>query len=374
MKVAIAHHWLVGMRGGEKVLEAICELFPEADIYTLFYNPGMISRAIRRHRIFASWLNHIPASSKIYPNLLPLYPIGCRSLDLRAYDLVISNDSSVIKTVRMSPHAVHICYCLSPPRYLWDMSEVYLDQAGFARRTFAHLTFPWLRRYDFIGAQKVTSFVAISSHVQNRIKRHYQRHSTVIYPPVDASIGEGCPRVDHQGRGDYYLALGQLVHYKRTDLTVQAMSRLGRRLVVIGSGPEKTRLERMAGPTVEFLGWQPDTVVRQHLTSCRALIFPPEEDFGLTPVEAQMAGKPVIAYGRGGALETVVDEVTGLFFHHQDTDDLIEALNRFESIESTFSPEKIRQNAMRFARRVFLHSFGEFVSQTLELAQQEQNL
>jgi len=356
LRTALAHHWLVRMRGGEKVLEAIAELFPDADLFTLFHAPAGLSEPLRRRRTTASWLNRLPLAARIYPNLLPLYPLACRSLDARGYDLVISSDSSLIKGIRIAPCALHICYCHSPPRYLWQMTELYLKDAGRLRRLAARAFFPRLRRWDRAAAQHVTHFVANSEHTRRRIRECYDRDATVICPPVDAFEPEpaGGPR-------DYYLVVGHLTPYKRVDLAVEAAARLGRRLVIIGDGPERKRLERSAGPLAEFLGWQPTATVRRHLASCRALLFPGEEDFGIVPVEAQMAGTPVIAYGAGGALETVVDGTTGFFFEPQTADALADAILRFERAEPGFSRETIRRNALRFEKGVFLKRFGEFV-------------
>jgi glycosyltransferase involved in cell wall biosynthesis len=344
------------MRGGEKVLEAIAELFPGADVFTLVYDPERISPGIRRHRITASWLNRIPAAPRIYPHLLPLHPRAFRSLDVRDYDLVVSSDSSLAKGIRTSPETLHICYCHSPPRYLWDMCEEYLRDEGALKRLVAGLAFPRLREFDRCAAQRVTHFVANSRNVQDRIRRHYGRESTVIYPPVEVFDG---PR--SAGPFEQYLVLGQLVSYKRVDLAVRSFTQLGRPLVVIGEGPEKDALRKMAGPSVRFLGWQPDEVVREHLASCRALVFPGEEDFGIVPVEAQMAGRPVIAYGRGGARETVEPGVSGIFFERQEPDCLAAAVEQLDPIEPTFSVQSIRKNALRFERSVFDREFAAFV-------------
>jgi glycosyltransferase involved in cell wall biosynthesis len=248
--------------------------------------------------------------------------------------------------------------CYSPPRYLWGMADVYIESANALTRVVARACIPRLREWDHAAAQKVSYFVADSANVQERIKRYYGRESTVIYPPVATFQS---PRQIH--RGDYYLVVGQLVPYKRADLAVLAAGRLGRRLVVIGEGPEMPRLKKLAGSTVNFLGWQSDAVVRAHMASCRALLFPGEEDFGIVPVEAQMAGRPVIAFRKGGALETVIDGRTGVFFDHQDSECLAEAMVRFERMETEFSVEDIRCNALRFSREMFMETFGEFVRQ-----------
>jgi len=356
MKVALVHPWLVRMRGGEKALEAIAELYPEADLFTLLSDPARLSEPLRRRRIRTSWLDALPGARRLYPRLFPLHPAAYASLDLRGYGLVITSDSSLAKTVRIDADAVHVCWCLTPPRYLWDMQEIYLASVGPVARWTARLLFPRLRRLDREAAGRVHHFVAISEHVRRRIERHYGRDATVIYPPVEAFEPDlAAPP------GDYYLAVGQLVPYKRMDLAVLASKKLGRKLVVIGEGPERRRIERLTGPGVSMLGWQEDAVVRRHLAACRALLFPGEEDFGIVPVEAQMAGRPVIAYRRGGAVETVIAGETGIFFDEQAPDALAEAIYRFERGEAGFSREAIRRNALRFERGVFQRRFEEFM-------------
>jgi glycosyltransferase involved in cell wall biosynthesis len=359
VKVALVHHWLVRMRGGEKVLEAVAELFPDADIFTLFYDPRGVSEALRRHRIVASCLDGIPYARTVHANLLPLFPWGVWSLNLSGYDLVISSDSALMKGVRVPRGALHICYCHSPPRYLWGMGEVYLRSVKWFKRGVARALFPLLRRWDRRAAQRVDHFVANSEHGRRRIAECYGREAEVIHPPVDAFER---PAVAAR---DEYVLLGHLVPYKRADVAVEAFTRMGKPLVVIGEGPERRRLEPAAGPSVRFVGWQPDEVVRERLAACRALVFPGEEDFGIVPVEAQMAGRPVIAYGRGGALETVIDGKTGLFFDRPEPEALIEAVTRFESAETAFRRANIRRNALRFRRQVFLTRFREFVSAKL---------
>jgi glycosyltransferase involved in cell wall biosynthesis len=361
VNVALVHHWLITMRGGEKVLEAIAELFPTADIFTLFYDPREISGQLNKHRITASVLNRIPLSHRIYPVLLPLYPLACRSLDLRGYDLVISSDSSLVKGVNIPPGVPHICYCHSPPRYLWEMEDVYLEQSFFVKRMAAKAVFPLLRRWDRYSAQKVDLFIANSEFVRDRIRRYYDRAAEVIYPPVTPM-----PIASNNERKDLYLFLGQLVPYKRADLAVKVFTKTGLPLVVIGEGPELARLKRMAGPSINFLGWQDNKTVRRYLASCRALIFPGEEDFGIVPIEAQMMGCPVIAFAGGGALETVIDRETGLFFQNQDEPSLVNALKEFEHIEHMFSPDRIRQHSFKFDSSHFKEKFHRAVESTLE--------
>jgi glycosyltransferase involved in cell wall biosynthesis len=348
------------MRGGERVLEALADLFPRADIFTLVCDPGRISEGLRRHRIVTSWLDRIPLARRFYPDLLPLFPAAVESLDLRRYDLVITSDASLVKGVRVRPGAVHVCYCHSPPRYLWDMEEEYLRGAGVLARAAARALFPRLRRWDRSAAQGVDRFAANSEHVRRRIRRHYGRDAVVIHPPVERFDP---PRPLEAG--GFYLFVGQLVPYKRADLAVAAANALERELVVIGEGPEQTRLRRLAGPTVKLLGRQPDHVVRRHMASCRALLFPGEEDFGIVPVEAMLAGRPVVAYGRGGALETVADGLSGLFFDAQTPDSLADAVRLFERKERAFDGAAIRRHASRFTGEAFGERFSRLVSDTL---------
>ena len=356
MKTAIVHYWLVGMRGGEKVIEAIGDLFPEADIYTHVYDPGAVTEKIRRHAVRTTFINRLPRATRYYKNYLPLMPFALKRLDLREYDLVISSESGPAKGVRTRPDALHVCYCHTPMRYLWDMYPVYSRSAGGFKRLFIRLTFPWLRRWDRATARGVGHFIANSRTVRERIRRIYGRDAVVIPPPVETNRFAPVAR-----RGESYLMLGQLVAYKRPDLAVEAFSRSGRPLVVIGDGEMRERLERTAGKNVRFLGRQPDASVREHYARCRALVFPGEEDFGIVPVEAMASGRPVLAYGKGGVLDTVIEGRTGLFFPEQTVESLNACVEAFEKMEPRFDPEEIRRHARRFDREIFLRRFKEFV-------------
>lgn len=360
MKVALVHHWLVTMRGGEKVLEEIAGLYPQADIFTLVYNKCGVSDKLRQHRIFTSWLNKIPFADRIYPNLLPLFPFAIQSLDLRNYDLVISSDASLMKGVRVRKDAIHICYCHSPPRYLWDMEEVYLENAGIIKRTVAKCIFPWLRRWDYKAAQGVDCFIANSEFVQRRIKKHYNQKAVVVYPPVTEPDTPLSDKTE-----SYYLVAGQLVSYKRTELAIEAANILQRELVVLGEGPQLPRLKKIAGPTIKFIGWQPDVALEEYMARCRALIFPGEEDFGIVPVEAQLMGRPVIAFGQGGARETI-NELTGMFFSEQTPKALANCMQKFEAKEESFVPAKIRLHAQRFSKEIFKDNFMRVVNNALQ--------
>ncbi len=358
MKIALVHHWLVRMRGGEKTLDAIAEIYPDADVFTLVCDPAKISEPLRRRRIQTTWLGRLPWAHRLYPGLLPLHPAAYGALDLSGYDLVITVDAALAKTVRPAPGAMHVCYCLTPSRLLWDMPDLDLARLSAPLRPLARAMIPRLRRIDREAADRVDHFIAISEHVRERVRRHYGRDAAVVYPHSEtfAAAPPGTP-------GEGYLWVGHLVPYKRPDLAVEAFTKLGRPLTVIGEGPGRRRLEQVAGNNIRFLGAVDDETLRNHIRSCRALVFPGEEDFGIVPVEAQMAGRPVIAYGRGGARETVVDGVTGLFFDRPDPDSFADAVLRLEGVEKSFSGETIRKNAMRFTRERFQAAFAAAVSE-----------
>ena len=354
MKVALVHDWLTGMRGGERCLEVFCELFPEADLYTLLHVPGSVSPVIEARRVVTSFIQRLPRAERRYRHYLPLFPAAVRAFDLAGYDLVLSSSHAVAKSVRVPPGARHVCYCFTPMRYLWDLYDDYFGaRAGLATRVLMPPMAAWLRRWDRATAAGVHHFVAISRFVADRIRRAYDREADVIYPPVDVSRF----RLDETA-GDFYLVVSALTPYKRVDLAVEACTRLGRRLLVVGSGPEERRLRALAGPTVELLGWRDDAQTAELYARCRALLFPPLEDFGIAPLEAMAAGRPVIAFGQGGARETVVppgegDAPTGLFFDHQTVGDLVDAIHRLESGATQFEPKALRRRAEAFDRPLF---------------------
>lgn len=329
MRVAIVHYWLVGMRGGEKVIESLCRLFPQADIYTHVHDPAAISDTINAHRIVETSIARLPFARRNYPMYLPLMPGALESLDLSGYDLVISSESGPAKGVIAPPDAFHLCYTHSPMRYLWDQYHLYRDGSGRLARMMMPLLAPRLRQWDVTSAARVDAFLANSTHVARRINKYWRREAEVLAPPVDVDAFAPLPRGE---AGDFYLWVGELVRYKRPDIAVEAFTRTGRRLVVVG-GPEaeRSRLAQGAGPNVSFLGKTDFPVLRDHMARCRALIFPGEEDFGIVPVEVMASGRPVIAYGRGGALDTVVDGATGLLFDDQSVEGLVAAVESFEA-------------------------------------------
>jgi glycosyltransferase involved in cell wall biosynthesis len=350
-RVAVVHDWLTGMRGGEKCLEVLCRRWPQAQLYTLLHRPGSVSEAIESLPRHTSFLNRLPGVGSYYRYLLPLMPLAAAAWRLPPCDLVVSFSHCVAKSARPPRGVPHVCYCFTPMRYAWHLRDSYFSKErvrGLKARLLGRLL-ARLRDWDNKTADTVTHFVAISQTVQHRIRECYGRDSTVIYPPVDTDFY--CPAP--VPREDYYLAVSAFAPYKRLDLAVAACNRLGRPLVIIGTGQDERRLKKLAGPTIHFLGWQSDAQVRDHLRRCRALLFPGEEDFGIVPVEAQACGAPVIALGKGGATETVIPhggrrEPTGVFFAEQSVDALLEALTTFETNAADFSAAAARRQAVRF--------------------------
>jgi glycosyltransferase involved in cell wall biosynthesis len=351
-RVVLVHDWLTGMRGGEKCLEVLCRRWPDAALFALLHRRGSVSAAIEQLQPRTSFLNLLPESQRYYRYLLPLMPAAVTSWRLPPCDLVVSFSHCVAKAVRLGRQAVpHVCYCFTPMRYAWHMQGAYfgVERVGSVKARLLERVLDWLRDWDRRTAAGVTHFVAISETVQRRIAECYGRDSLVIYPPVDTDFYHPAALP----REDFYLVVSAFAPYKRLDLAIGACNALGRKLLLIGSGQDEARLRALAGPTVHFLGWQPDTIIRDHLRRCQALLFPGEEDFGIVPVEAQACGAPVIAYGRGGATETVLPperrrEPTGLWFAEQTVDCLTEAMTVFEKRRSQFSPAAARRQALRF--------------------------
>ncbi|MCI0546306.1 MAG: glycosyltransferase [Candidatus Rokubacteria bacterium] len=366
-RVALVHDWLTGMRGGERCLEVFCEIFPDADLFTLLHVPGSVSPVIEDRRIATSFIQRLPHARRRYRAYLPLFPLALRGLRLSGYDLVLSSSHAVAKSVRTPPHALHVCYCFTPMRYLWDLYDDYFGaRAPRLQRLFMPPLAAVLRRWDRRTSANVDHFVAISRFIADRIRRAYGRSAEVIYPPVDVArfAIEETP-------GDYYLVVSALAPYKRVDLAVEAANRLRRRLLVVGTGPEEARLRALAGPTVEFLGWRDDAEVARLYARCRALLFPAVEDFGITPLEAMAAGRPVLALARGGALETVVPPgadrpATGLLFEAQTAASLMAAMERLEGAEhARFEPKALRRHAESFDRPLFRERIERYLTARL---------
>ena len=357
MKIAIAYDYMAQMGGGERVIQALHEVFPDAPIYTVVYCPKSLSDDFREMDIRTSFVNRLPFSRKKFELYVPLYAFAMEQFDLRQFDVVLSVSTMVAKGVVTGPHTCHVSLCFPPMRWAWDLYHDYLAElrnARFTRWAFRFWTH-YYRIWDIASASRVNYFLAGSEVAARRIRKHYNRDADVIYPPVDTK------RFQPNGKEpeDFYLVVSRLVYAKRIDVAVEAFANTDRRLVVIGQGERLARLKKTATPNIEFLGYQPDEVVRDYYSRCRALVFPGEEDFGLTPVEAQACGRPVIAYAADGSLETVIDGETGLFFHEQSPAALREALGRFETLE--FDTARLRANAAQFDSEVFSKRIRAFV-------------
>ena len=355
-RVAIVHDWLTGMRGGEKVLEAICDLYPDAPIYTLVHVRGSVSPRIERHRIRRSPVQWLPRAGSLYRNYLPLFPAAVELFDLDGYDLVISSSHCAVKSVIRPPAATHVCYCHSPMRYAWDQFGAYFgpEQVGPARSRLLRPVLARLARWDAATAGRVDRFVANSQYVAGRIRRYYNRGSAVVYPPVDTTFYR-LPDPARRPIEPRFLVVSALVPYKRLDVAIAACREAGMPLRIVGRGPEEARLRRLAGRDVEFLGWRTDEEIRDLYASSTAVLLPGVEDFGMVPVEAQACGTPVVALGRGGACETVEDGVTGILVRDDSAGAFADGLARART--TAFDPVVVRDRAARFSRERFLADF-----------------
>jgi glycosyltransferase involved in cell wall biosynthesis len=387
VKVALVHDWLTGMRGGERCLEVFCELFPQADVYTLLHIPGTVSPIIERHSIHTSFLQRLPAIQTAYRYYLPLFPRAIESFQLPTYDLILSSSHCVAKGIRPPAGVRHLCYIHSPMRYVWDQFENYArgGRSGLVARVGIGACRSRLQAWDVASANRVDRFIANSRYIAEKVKRYYGRSASVLHPPVDWGAFQVAEKSE-----DFYLMVTAFAPYKRVDLAIQACHVMKRHLKIIGKGQEELRLRKLAGPTVEFLGWQPDDVVRDHYKRCRGLLFPGEEDFGIVPLEVMASGRPVIAYGKGGVLETVVplnsptteaagislahNEMssvktptqTGVFFYEQSVDALVEAIELFESRVGEFSAQAIRAHVKPFDRGHFKERMGGLIAEVLD--------
>ena len=355
-RVALVHDWLTGMRGGEKCLEPLCRRWPAARLFTLFHKRGSVSPTIERVHVRPSRLNLLPKVERYYRYLLPLMPFaaGWRITDA---DLVVSLSHAVAKSARPPKGVPHVCYCFTPMRYAWHMKDAYFRTTGLLGRLKARAigaVLSRIRNWDRRTAERVTHFVAISNTVRDRIRDCYDRDAAVIYPPVDTYFYTP----SNEPREDFYLVVSALAPYKRFDLAIDACAKLGKKLVVIGSGQHAAKLKAGAGPNVSFLGWQTDEVIRDHLRRAKALLFPGEEDFGIVPLEAHACGCPVIGFARGGLTETVLplgtaSEPTGVFFAEQTMDAVCEAIEQFERDADRFDPRAARRQAVLFRKERF---------------------
>lgn len=404
MKVALVHDWLTGMRGGERCLEVLCELFPDADLCTLLHVKGAVSATIEQHPIRTSFIQHLPFAATRYRYYLPLFPRAIESFDFSGYDVVISLSHCVAKGIRVPDHVCHLSYVFTPMRYIWDQYEAYFgkENAGWLVRLSMSRVRPRLQTWDIASSRRIYGFMAISEHVAGRIQQWYGRPSIVVYPPVNWQSFQASVR--NEG---FYLMVTAFAPYKKVDLAITAANRLKLPLKIIGHGQDEHRLRRMAGPSVEFLGWQPDHRVRELYGRCLAVLFPGEEDFGIVPLEAMASGKPVIAYGKGGVLETVLplnplqnmpvrltgpeachagkmngqrgstsprnvpadrssSFPTGVFFYEHSVEGLIGAIREFQHHRTAFHPERIRAHVAPFDRAHFKERISQVIQSSYE--------
>lgn len=365
MRVALIHDWLTGMRGGEKALEVFCEIFPEADLFTLVHLPGTTSPLIEQRTVKRSVIQWLPMAGTLYRQYLPLFPIAVEQFDLDGYDLVISTSHCAAKSVVVTGRARHLCYCLTPMRYAWDQFDAYFgpDRVGAVASAVLRPVLAGLARWDRATEGRVHRYLAISQYVARRIALYYNRQSTLVYPPVDTEFFTPDPAepVHVQPR---FLVVSALVPYKRVDLAMMAARQAGVSLTVVGNGPERANLERLTGDGIEMVGWRTDEEIRDLYRSTIATILPGEEDFGIVPVEAQACGRPVIALGRGGALDTVIDGDTGVLFGDTTVDSLAAAMTRAAS--ASWDSSRIRRHAERFSRARFVSEVQRIVDDTLQ--------
>jgi glycosyltransferase involved in cell wall biosynthesis len=362
VRVALVHDWLTGMRGGEKVLEALCELHPDAHIFTLLHHRGSVSPAIERHRIETSFVQWLPFARSRYRSYLPLFPIAVEQFDLDRYDLVISSSHCAVKSVVPPGRARHISYCHSPMRYAWDQFDAYFGPArvgAAASRWFYRPVLARLARWDAATASRVDRFVANSNHVAKRISRYYNRVADIVYPPVDTLFYHSADITP----GTHFLIVSALVPYKRIELAMAACARVGAELRIVGDGPDRDRLERAAGAHVTFLGRLSDEAIRDEYRRACAVILPGEEDFGIVPVEAQACGRPVVALARGGALETVIDGETGVLFDEPEIEALADALDR--AAGTSFDGGRLRRHAEQYSRDRHLERMRALIADTM---------
>ena len=362
MKVALVHDYLNQMGGAERVVMAFHDIFPDAPIYTSIYDPKRVDPAFQKMDIRTSFMQKLPLVTKHHQPYLPFYPFAMESIDLRGYDLVLSSSSAFGKGVITRPETTHICYCHTPMRWCWAYDEyVEREQLGKLARKVLPLLITGLRVWDQTSAMRVDHFIANSPVVAERIQKYYRRDAIVIPPPIEASRFNFDPTTQPE---DYFLIVSRLVPYKRIDLAIEACNRLHLPLVIVGSGRDEARLKQMAGQTIRFMGRLSEEEVLHYFAHCRALLFPGEDDFGITPLEAQASGRPVIAYGVGGALASVIDDITGVFFHEQTVDNLASLLATFD--ESAFDSQVIRNHALEFDMPRFRRRILQFIEAKMD--------
>jgi glycosyltransferase involved in cell wall biosynthesis len=372
MRVAIIHDWLLGMRGGERILNVFCQMFPQAEIFTLIYNKGTLTPTLENRPIHTSFLQDLPSVKEKYRNYLPLFPTAIESFDLKGYDLIISSSHCVAKGARKPKNAYHFCYCYTPMRYMWVFFDQYFGSYPAWKKALVWLIGEDLKRWDIATLPRVDDFVAISQTIKDRIQDVYKRDSTVIYPPVEVDKFKFDPS---RKKGDYYLCVSALVPYKRIDIMVEAFNRMpDKKLVIVGDGNIRKEWEsKKVSRNIKFTGWLGHDEVVKVCSEAKAFLYAAFEDFGIAPVEAQAMGVPVIAYGRGGTSETVIpingpfadENPTGVLFYEQEAQSLIDAITEFERKEAEFNPLDARRNAERFSEDNFRNNIKGFVNQKM---------
>ncbi|MFW6015705.1 MAG: glycosyltransferase [bacterium] len=355
LKVAIVHDWLTNFGGAERVIEAFCEIFPDAPIYTTVYNEENMAEYFPPEKVRTSFMQKIPLSTRYYTKMLSMMPRAFESFNLSGYDIVLSSSSSCAKGVITGPDTMHVSYIHTPMRYAWDLYHDYYNNSGLMTKLFMGITMPKIRQWDVLNTFRIDHLIANSNYVKRRIKKYYRREATVIYPPVGTNVFvPGDRKIE-----DYYLIVSRFVPYKRIDLAIKAFNELGKRLVVVGSGSEENYLKKIAKSNIEFIGRISDQKLKEYFQRCKALIFAAKEDFGIIPLEAQACGRPVIAFGEGGALETVKHLETGVHFKEQTVDSLIDAVNAFE--KNHFDNSLIRNHAEEFSKKVFISELKQYI-------------
>lgn len=359
--IAIVHEWLTNMGGSERLIINFKELYPEAPIYTTIYNPDNLDEELKNIDVRTSFLQNKRGAKTHHQKFFPFMPMAFESFDLTEYDIVLSSSSSCAKGVVTRPDTMHVCYCHSPMRYGWEFYYQYSkhDVKSKLKKVLLKYLMNYMRLWDRASSDRVDYFIANSENVARRIWKHYRRESVVIHPSVRTKLFDISDTDE-----EYYLMVSRLVSYKMVDLAVKVFNELKLPLVIIGDGAERQRLENMANDNIKFLGRQPDSVIQEYYSKCRAFVFPGEEDFGITPLEAQASGRPVIAYGKGGALETVIDGVTGVFFSEQTEESMKDAMQRFEKIN--FDKQTIREHAKTFDEEIFKQKVDNFIKEKYE--------
>lgn len=370
VKLAFVHDWLIEKGGAENLLSAMLSCWPSAPVYTLFHDPdGPTGSILHGHQVTTSALQNFPGVNRYYRSLLPFMPAAIEQFDLSEFDIIISNSYAVAKGVLTGPDQLHICMCCSPIRYAWDLQHQYLKESNKERGVqswIARLILHEIRKWDYRTANGVDQFIAISNFIARRVWKAYRRDSHVIYPPVDVNHF-----TLHEKKEDFYLSASRLVPYKRINLIVETFTKMpDKKLVVIGDGPDFKKIQALATPNIELLGYQPLDALKDYMQRAKAFIFAAEEDFGIVPIEAQACGTPVIAYGKGGALETVIDGETGVFFKEQNVESLKQSVEKFENLPANWNPHLIRKNAERFSKERFLNEFQQFVQHSWREFQQ----